>query len=99
MTAGMSGAALKVTSARSVARLTDTLSTPGTFATAFSTDDTQEAQLMPSTGMAKLVFSDLTGLFMAIPSSAHRAFRRSLPIFEPMLQPLFKGLDTELHHK
>ncbi|WP_206517009.1 hypothetical protein [Mesorhizobium sp. M1A.F.Ca.IN.022.07.1.1] len=38
----------KVTSARSVARLTDDETTPGAAAIAFSTRLTQEAQVMPS---------------------------------------------------
>ena len=46
---GVAGAA-RVTSARSVARLTEADCTPGTALTAFSTRLTQEAQVMPSMG-------------------------------------------------
>jgi hypothetical protein len=50
MTASEVAGAARRTSARSVARLTEALSTPGTAAMAFSTRRTQEAQVIPSTG-------------------------------------------------
>ncbi|MCY1235113.1 hypothetical protein D9M72_477170 [compost metagenome] len=46
--------ASKRTSARSVARLTEASVTPGTARIAFSTRETQDAQVMPSTGMLAL---------------------------------------------
>src|SRR5690606_16311107 len=67
--------ALSVTtiSARSVARLTETLATPGTVAAAFSTDATQDAQFIPSTSIEKLAAPTWFGLLISNPLALPRA--------------------------
>src|SRR5690606_119894 len=68
------------TSARSVARLTATLSTPSTFASAASTRPTQDAQVMPSTGRVIVVGPAATSVALAgracVPGEPSRATAR-----------------------
>ena len=69
MAAATSGGPSKCRVALSVARLTCTLATPGSFFKARSTRPTHEAQVMPCTGRVTAVVGAVTALaavFMAV---------------------------------
>ena len=80
-------------SARSVARLTDALSTPGTAAIAFSTRYTQDAQVMPVLGK---LWSGVATLAVAAAGMGDtpQPFRQAGPSNDGWVRPELQGFNA-----